>query len=148
MGVGVTVARCRLRGYSITKKNITKKKSRRKAQKTLNVKQLTSTSPKKMFLLAPIHHEVFFFEKKVCTFTISPLKAYIIPSFYPIWTLGHPIPWATFVHVANLQVLPGLTVWQMLLRDWKGEDVNQIGTSSHLSKTYFFSNPGGPKTIK
>ena len=74
MGVGVTVARCRLRGYSITKKNITKKKSRRKAQKTLNVKQLTSTSPKKMFLLAPIHHEVFFFRKKSVYLHNFPLE--------------------------------------------------------------------------
>ncbi|OLP82669.1 hypothetical protein AK812_SmicGene36665 [Symbiodinium microadriaticum] len=26
-----------------------------------------------------------------------------------------------------LEVLPGLTVWQLLLRDWEGKDVNQIG---------------------
>ena len=25
------------------------------------------------------------------------------------------------------EVLPGLTVWQLLLRDWEGKDVNQIG---------------------
>ena len=29
--------------------------------------------------------------------------------------------------LSMLEVLPGLTVWQMLLKDWKGEDVNQIG---------------------
>jgi len=35
--------------------------------------------------------------------------------------------------LSMLEVLPGLTVWQMLLRDWKGEDVNQIGRQPPLS---------------
>ena len=32
-----------------------------------------------------------------------------------------------------LEVLPGLTVWDLLLRDWDGRDVNQIGRSPPLS---------------
>eukprot|EP00913_Durusdinium_trenchii_P007996 g7501.t1 len=43
--------------------------------------------------------------------------------------------------LSMLEVLPGLTVWQMLLRDWEGRDVNQIGHSPPLSsnkaKTHF-----------
>ncbi|CAE7554339.1 unnamed protein product [Symbiodinium necroappetens] len=40
-----------------------------------------------------------------------------------------------------LEVLPGLTVWQLLLRDWEGKDVNQIGRqpplSSNKARTHF-----------
>lgn len=32
-----------------------------------------------------------------------------------------------------LEVLPGLTVWQLLMRDWKDADVNQIGRQPPLS---------------
>ncbi|CAE7545102.1 unnamed protein product, partial [Symbiodinium natans] len=32
-----------------------------------------------------------------------------------------------------LEVLPGVTVWQLLLRDWDGKDVNQIGRQPPLS---------------
>lgn len=43
--------------------------------------------------------------------------------------------------LALLEVLPGLTVWDMLLRDWDGDDVNQIGRqpplSSNKSLTHF-----------
>lgn len=43
--------------------------------------------------------------------------------------------------LSMLEVLPGLTVWQMLLRDWEGRDVNQIGRqpplSSNKAKTHF-----------
>ncbi|CAK0895470.1 unnamed protein product [Prorocentrum cordatum] len=43
--------------------------------------------------------------------------------------------------LALLEVLPGLTVWDMLLRDWDGRDVNQIGRqpplSSNKSATHF-----------
>ena len=35
--------------------------------------------------------------------------------------------------LSMLEVLPGLTVWQMLLKDWKGKDVNQIGRQPPLS---------------
>eukprot|EP00930_Biecheleria_cincta_P062591 TRINITY_DN48044_c0_g1_i1.p1 TRINITY_DN48044_c0_g1~~TRINITY_DN48044_c0_g1_i1.p1 ORF type:complete len:277 (-),score=41.66 TRINITY_DN48044_c0_g1_i1:9-839(-) len=35
--------------------------------------------------------------------------------------------------LAMLEVLPGLTVWELLLRDWEGQDVNQIGRSPPLS---------------
>ncbi|CAJ1405943.1 unnamed protein product [Effrenium voratum] len=35
--------------------------------------------------------------------------------------------------LSMLEVLPGLTVWQMLLQDWQGEDVNQIGRQPPLS---------------
>eukprot|EP00439_Symbiodinium_sp_Y106_P006531 s4461_g1.t1 len=40
-----------------------------------------------------------------------------------------------------LEVLPGVTVWQLLLRDWEGKDVNQIGRqpplSSNKARTHF-----------
>lgn len=40
-----------------------------------------------------------------------------------------------------LEVVPGTTVWDLLMRDWDGEDVNQIGRqpplSSNKSKTHF-----------
>ena len=32
-----------------------------------------------------------------------------------------------------LEVLPGLTVWELLMRDWEGRDVNQIGRQPPLS---------------
>ena len=32
-----------------------------------------------------------------------------------------------------LEVVPGLTVWQLLMRDWEGRDVNQIGRQPPLS---------------
>ena len=32
-----------------------------------------------------------------------------------------------------LEVLPGLTVWDLLMRDWDGRDVNQIGRTPPLS---------------
>ena len=35
--------------------------------------------------------------------------------------------------LAKLEVLPGLTVWDLLMRDWDGRDVNQIGRSPPLS---------------
>ena len=35
--------------------------------------------------------------------------------------------------LAKLEVLPGLTVWELLMRDWNGRDVNQIGRSPPLS---------------
>eukprot|EP00966_Prymnesium_polylepis_P018300 421643-Prymnesium_polylepis.2 len=35
--------------------------------------------------------------------------------------------------LAMLEVLPGLTVWDLLMRDWDGRDVNQIGRSPPLS---------------
>ena len=40
-----------------------------------------------------------------------------------------------------LEVVPGVTVWDVLMRDWNGIDVNQIGRqpplSSNKSKTHF-----------
>jgi magnesium-dependent phosphatase 1 len=40
-----------------------------------------------------------------------------------------------------LEVVPGVTVWDILMRDWDGRDVNQIGRqpplSSNKSKTHF-----------
>eukprot|EP00435_Cladocopium_sp_Y103_P034147 s674_g8.t1 len=43
--------------------------------------------------------------------------------------------------LSMLEVLPGITVWQMLLKDWNGEDVNQIGRqpplSSNKAQTHF-----------
>lgn len=43
--------------------------------------------------------------------------------------------------LAMLEVLPGISVWQMLLKDWNGEDVNQIGRqpplSSNKAQTHF-----------
>eukprot|EP00308_Calcidiscus_leptoporus_P013231 CAMPEP_0119355448 /NCGR_PEP_ID=MMETSP1334-20130426/4282_1 /TAXON_ID=127549 /ORGANISM="Calcidiscus leptoporus, Strain RCC1130" /LENGTH=208 /DNA_ID=CAMNT_0007369279 /DNA_START=76 /DNA_END=702 /DNA_ORIENTATION=+ len=40
-----------------------------------------------------------------------------------------------------LEVLPGLTVWDLLMRDWDGVDVNQIGRqpplSSNKAKSHF-----------
>jgi len=35
--------------------------------------------------------------------------------------------------LAMLEVLPGLTVWQLLMTDWDGRDVNQIGRQPPLS---------------
>ena len=35
--------------------------------------------------------------------------------------------------LALLEVLPGLTVWALLMRDWDGRDVNQIGRQPPLS---------------
>ena len=35
--------------------------------------------------------------------------------------------------LAMLEVLPGLTVWDLLMRDWGGVDVNQIGRQPPLS---------------
>ena len=32
-----------------------------------------------------------------------------------------------------LEVQPGLTVWELLMRDWEGRDVNQIGRQPPLS---------------
>ena len=32
-----------------------------------------------------------------------------------------------------LEVVPGLTVWELLMRDWDGQDVNQIGRQPPLS---------------
>ena len=32
-----------------------------------------------------------------------------------------------------LEVVPGVTVWELLVRDWDGRDVNQIGRSPPLS---------------
>jgi len=32
-----------------------------------------------------------------------------------------------------LEVLPGMTVWDILMRDWNGVDVNQIGRQPPLS---------------
>ena len=32
-----------------------------------------------------------------------------------------------------LEVVPGLSVWQLLMRDWEGRDVNQIGRQPPLS---------------
>ena len=32
-----------------------------------------------------------------------------------------------------LEVVPGLTVWDLLMRDWEGRDVNQIGRQPPLS---------------
>ena len=43
--------------------------------------------------------------------------------------------------LAMLEVVPGVTVWDILMRDWDGVDVNQIGRqpplSSNKSKTHF-----------
>mmetsp|Transcript_129598 Transcript_129598/g.415575 ORF Transcript_129598/g.415575 Transcript_129598/m.415575 type:complete len:304 (+) Transcript_129598:128-1039(+) len=43
--------------------------------------------------------------------------------------------------LALLEVVPGLTVWDLLLRDWDGADVNQIGRqpplSSNKAQTHF-----------
>jgi magnesium-dependent phosphatase 1 len=40
-----------------------------------------------------------------------------------------------------LEVLPGMTVWDLLMRDWEGKDVNQIGRqpplSSNKAKSHF-----------
>mmetsp|Transcript_11701 Transcript_11701/g.29634 ORF Transcript_11701/g.29634 Transcript_11701/m.29634 type:complete len:202 (-) Transcript_11701:469-1074(-) len=33
-----------------------------------------------------------------------------------------------------LEVLPGVTVWDLVLKDWDGEDVNQIGRQPPLSR--------------
>ena len=33
-----------------------------------------------------------------------------------------------------LEVVPGLTVWDLVLKDWNGEDVNQIGRQPPLSR--------------
>ena len=33
-----------------------------------------------------------------------------------------------------LEVVPGLTVWDLILKDWDGEDVNQIGRQPPLSR--------------
>lgn len=33
-----------------------------------------------------------------------------------------------------LEVLPGMTVWDVVMRDWDGEDVNQIGRQPPLSR--------------
>ena len=35
--------------------------------------------------------------------------------------------------LALLEVLPGVTVWDVLMRDWEGRDVNQIGRQPPLS---------------
>ncbi len=35
--------------------------------------------------------------------------------------------------LAMLEVVPGLTVWDLLMRDWDGVDVNQIGRQAPLS---------------
>ena len=32
-----------------------------------------------------------------------------------------------------LEVVPGMTVWELLMRDWEGRDVNQIGRQPPLS---------------
>ena len=48
----------------------------------------------------------------------------------------------------HLEVLPGITVWQMLLKDWKGEDVNQIGALEHILLHQNLEHPcAGRKTI-
>lgn len=43
--------------------------------------------------------------------------------------------------LAILEVLPGITVWDLLMRDWEGKDVNQIGRrpplSSNKAETHF-----------
>ena len=52
-------------------------------------------------------------------------RIFFKPRLTPLGSHPHP----TTPSNDSLEVLPGLTVWQMLLRDWKGEDVNQIGTS-------------------
>lgn len=43
--------------------------------------------------------------------------------------------------LAMLEVLPGVTVWDLLMRDWGGRDVNQIGRqpplSSNKAETHF-----------
>ncbi len=40
-----------------------------------------------------------------------------------------------------LEVIPGVTVWDVLMRDWDGKDINQIGRqpplSSNKSATHF-----------
>ena len=33
-----------------------------------------------------------------------------------------------------LEVLPGITVWDLVVQDWNGEDVNQIGRQPPLSR--------------
>ena len=33
-----------------------------------------------------------------------------------------------------LEVLPGLTVWDLVMRDWDGVDINQIGRQPPLSR--------------
>jgi len=45
-------------------------------------------------------------------------------------------PFAEKVGRASLQMLevvPGMTIWDLLMRDWDGEDVNQIGRQPPLS---------------
>jgi magnesium-dependent phosphatase 1 len=32
-----------------------------------------------------------------------------------------------------LEVVPGLSVWELLMREWEGRDVNQIGRQPPLS---------------
>ena len=53
-------------------------------------------------------------------------------------------PFAEQIGRASLQlleVIPGMTVWDLLMRDWDGQDVNQIGRqpplSSNKAKTHF-----------
>lgn len=36
-----------------------------------------------------------------------------------------------------LEVVPGYTVWDLLMRDWDGKDVNQIGRQPPLSSSKF-----------
>ncbi len=33
-----------------------------------------------------------------------------------------------------LEVLPGMTVWDLVMRDWENQDVNQIGRQPPLSR--------------
>jgi magnesium-dependent phosphatase 1 len=58
------------------------------------------------------------------------------PGMKPALASSADTPFAEKVGRATLkllQVLPGMTVWDLLMRDWNGRDVNQIGRQPPLS---------------